>query len=386
MSLLIEHAHRMIAEISNGGTNMILIAGAGIAGLTLANYLEQAEIPYQLLEQAEKLQVIGAGIMLQNNGLAILEDLGLAGEIRGAVPHSIGIAYRGKMAAAIPDKSGLNAMLVHRAELQRVLLQGIPAKKMRLNKGITSVQRNADETVLQLNDGGFVHGDVLVDAAGLYSNLHGEALLRDSGQWCWRAIVDLSLPISHFGEFWFDEQRVGIGAINDHQAYVFHVLDQQSGRKAYGYRQNEREAWIRSKAKQHPDIAALKFEQVQWLSHSLQERTIHWGCGNTIAIGDAAHGMTPNLGQGAVLAMEDAVVLAQLIKAKTTDLSAALASRRDGRVRKMQKRSWATGKLAHNSSIISRVIKSAMFRVLPMNKAMRLQVDWMNEFISELGE
>jgi len=364
---------------------MILIAGAGIAGLTLANYLEQAGIPYQLLEQADKLQVVGAGIMLQNNGLAILEDLGLAGEIRGSIPHSIGIAYRGAMAVGEPAKSGLRAMMVHRAELHRVLLHGIPEERIRLNQCITSVQRGADEVVLQLVHGGFVHGDVLIDASGIYSNLHGKALLRDSRQWCWRAIIELSRPISHMGEFWFGEQRLGIGPINDHQAYVFQVLDQQAGREADVYLQSEREAWIQSKAKQHPDIAALMFEQVEWLSHALQERTIDWGCNKVIAIGDAAHGMTPNLGQGAVLAMEDAAVLAELIKANTPNLSAVLRSRRDARVRTMQKRSWATGELAHNTSIISRVMKWIMFTVLPMNSVLRLQVNWMNKFVSELG-
>lgn len=358
---------------------MIIIAGAGIAGLTLANALEQANQPYVVLDSAPELKPIGAGIMLQNNGLAVLSHLGLTPYLQGKEIQALKVGLPEHLMISTPGSSGLKAMLVTRGVLQHALLKKLPSKRLCLNQTITSVLNRGDGVEVRFASGETVKCRAFVNAAGIHSNFHGEPELRYSGQWCWRALLPYTGEMNSFGEYWFGQQRVGFGAVNGQQVYMFHVIDQVNEVTASEITDEQRVDWITGQTKRVPAFSQLDFSNVHWLSHPLQDRAIHWGGNRVVAIGDAAHAVTPNLGQGAVIAMEDALVLAELIQTGATDLAGNMKRIRHKRIKGVQRNSWWMGRVAHTDNRLIRLAKKWVSKV-PSRGAVKQQVRWMNQF------
>jgi 2-heptyl-3-hydroxy-4(1H)-quinolone synthase len=361
---------------------MVIILGAGIAGLTLANALQQSGQSYIVLERADKLEPVGAGIVLQNNGLAILEKLALRPCIQGSSPKSIALGLGSNPTRTELLGTGLEALCVTRAELQRVLLLNIPAKKIYLSVDIASVEQDSNGVTVTERQGAIHRGRICINAAGTNSAYHAEPTLHKTDQHCWRAIVETTKPLTTFGEYWYGDQRFGIGAVSDYQAYVFHVGRISDDLNPDTYHTAEREAWLSSLVSDLPFLENVNFRQANWLSHPLAEREINWGNNRIVAIGDAAHALTPNLGQGAVIAMEDAIVLAQLLKEERANVASSLKAARHRRVQTVQSRSWSAGQFAHSQHWLVRSIKN-LIPYLPSKQAVRFQVAWMNQFIKE---
>jgi 2-heptyl-3-hydroxy-4(1H)-quinolone synthase len=359
---------------------MVIILGAGIAGLTLANALQKSRQDYVVLERAEKLEPVGAGIILQNNGLAILEKLALRDCIQGSSPKTIALGLGSNPTQTDLLGTGLKALCVTRAELQRVLLLNIPKEKIHLSVDIAGVAQGSHSVVITERQGEIHRGRICVNAAGINSSFHTKPTLRKTDQHCWRALVETTKPLTIFGEYWYGHQRFGIGAVSDRQAYVFHVARITDDLNADTYHTTDREAWLMSLVSDLPFLENVNFGQAEWLSHPLADREINWGNNRIVAIGDAAHAVTPNLGQGAVIAMEDAIVLARLLKNEQPNLVRSLIAARHRRVKTVQSRSWSAGQFAHSQHWLVRGIKN-LIPYLPSKLAVRLQVAWMNKFI-----
>lgn len=362
---------------------MIVINGAGIAGLTLANALQLKKIDYLLIEKAEHFSVVGAGILLQNNGLAILDALGLTQFLDGFDVSQMCLGFKNTINCMQADRAGLLCKVVDRTHLQSLLLKNINSKKIKLGKTITQKEVSSHGVEVTLNDGLVIKGDYLIDAAGINSNLVSEPELFDTHLWCWRSIVTLKAPIKSSGEYWFGKQRVGFAPISKTQAYLFHVIKLNRNETPQDFPIELRHAWIKAKQSSIKDIDKLSFDNARWLSHSLQDRKIQWGQGRLIAIGDAAHAMTPNLGQGAVLSMEDAMQLALILentKPSSLDVAKSLKESRHKRIKSTHKLSRVFGNIAHNENGIINIIKQVVFKVMPMQMGVKNQVKWMNEF------
>ncbi|MFQ3231602.1 FAD-dependent monooxygenase [Reinekea sp.] len=362
---------------------MIIIIGAGIAGLTLANYLQRSGKLYVVLEAAEKLTEVGAGILLQNNSLAILRQLSLEHLLDGELIDHMAMGYHSAHGTVNIKQLGMEAVCVHRAVLQSALLANIPDTHIKLSSVITHVEIQAHGVTVKLANGETISGAYAVNCAGINSDLHAKPIITSTQLWCWRAIVSLNEPINTFREHWFDEQRIGFGPISQTQAYLFHVVDERTINSAH-YSDKQRQAWILSKIPEVPDLSAINFAETVWLSHPLQERDINWGHGRFIAIGDAAHAMTPNLGQGAAIAMEDGAVLAQLFIENPADVLASLVKKRDKRVANMKLKSLYVGKVAHSQQPVMRALKWITFRYLPFKPALKSQLTWINAFVHSI--
>lgn len=324
---------------------MIVIQGAGIGGLTLACALEQAGQPYCLIEKAPELSPIGAGIMLQANGLRILRYLGLSTQLVGVSPTTLRLGRPGRQ-LKLKRKANTNQLLgVSRAALQATLLSGIDRKNIRLGTEITTVSEEPNQLTLTLNNGEQLTADILVNAAGINNRLHAPAQLRHSQQHCWRTLLSVDTPVNEAGEVWLGNQRFGFSPVNDKQVYVFHVQSLPVELPDNRARQAE----LKMLLAKHSPIPLMHFEQAKWISHPLQSRKIDWGTGRIVALGDAAHALTPNLGQGAMLAMEDAWCLAKLINKGTSSLklAGALKRHRHLKVAAIQAASEAVGYIAH---------------------------------------
>ena len=130
----------------------------------------------------------------------------------------------------------------------------------------------------------------------------------------------------------------------------------------------------------------MDLSNAQWLSHGLQQRSINWGEGRVIAIGDAAHALTPNLGQGAVLAMEDAYGLANLIQSGVTmhELLSLFVVKRHKRVKAVKMHSFNAGKSAHLAHPIPVFLRDLILTSLPISLIQKNQNRFMNDFIESM--
>lgn len=225
---------------------------------------------------------------------------------------------------------GYTVLAFHRAELHAALIEALP-RTVRVLMGTE-----------QRDDPG---ADLVIGADGLRSavrgRLRGAPALRYSGETCWRAVVpDCHVP--RVTETWGIGRRMGIVPLSRGRVYVFLTAVAPPDRPA--------PPWDELRASYHSlpgDCAAVlaRLEPATLVHHDLWELdTPFWGAGRTWLLGDAAHAMTPNQGQGACMAIEDAAALALVVErgGSVDDLSRI----RQHRVRKVQLDSRRFGQAA----------------------------------------
>jgi 2-heptyl-3-hydroxy-4(1H)-quinolone synthase len=334
----------------------INIAGAGIAGLTAALALRQRGFPVSIFERSAHFAPVGAGIVLAPNALRILTDLGVDVRSHGApIAHFQVRDRRGRPLqkldlTRLPHSLGL-ALAFHRAELHETLARSLPTDGIRFEHPYSPALGRK--------------GAVLIGADGIDSAVRAHTLgpvpLRYSGFTCWRGICR-NPGLTEALEDWGGAARVGMVPLTGQRLYVFLVkaaprrLPRQTSLAAI-------RAEFEGFASPVSEVLAALAES-ELLHHDLEELAKPvWGQGGTVLIGDAAHAMTPNLGQGASMAIEDAVLLPSIVH--TSDPASALARRREARVVQIQRRSRWLGELAHWQSPVAVSLRNLVLRSLP---------------------
>jgi 2-polyprenyl-6-methoxyphenol hydroxylase-like FAD-dependent oxidoreductase len=312
------------------------VAGGGIGGLTAAIALRRAGFEVSVFERAAELREVGAGLLLAANAQKALAKLGLADAVaRLGTPASAGEirSWRGEVLASIPaaeleKKIGTPSAAVHRADLQALLAREVGEGTLRLGAEVESFEQDEGSGVrVMFADGGQESVDVLVGADGLRSRvrggLFGPEQPRYAGYTAWRAVVEPEKELLPWGtgfEAWGRGVRFGCAHIGDGRVYWFATANAPEGEKdgPPGSPAGAKARLLRLFSGWHRPVADL----VQAAEESTILRTdIHdreplgerWGEGRATLLGDAAHPMTPNLGQGACQAIEDAVVLARCL-------------------------------------------------------------------------
>jgi 2-polyprenyl-6-methoxyphenol hydroxylase-like FAD-dependent oxidoreductase len=339
----------------------ISIIGAGIGGLTTALTLKQKGFPVTLYEGASEIKPVGAGIIIANNAMQVFQKLGLQDKIQKAGNRisSMKITDENLKPLSVVDlsffeqKYGVHNVAIHRGVLQKILAEAIGNESINLSKRLIDIQKN-DDFNLKFDDNTSVHSDILIGADGIKSiirnKLFQENTIRNAQQICWRGVCDYSLPeqYSHeLNEAWGKGKRVGFMNISPQKVYWFALANQRDV-------QNIDEVNLGDFFKEfHPDI-------VQMLNATPKEKIIvaeitdlkpiqHWHEENVCLIGDAAHATTPNLGQGACQAIEDAYVLGKCIS-EEMDINKSFAQYEKIRKKKAHEIvnvSWQLGKVAH---------------------------------------
>jgi salicylate hydroxylase len=333
----------------------ILIAGAGIGGLTAALALARQGFEVQLFEQMETLVEAGAGIQLPPNATRILIGLGLAGRMKTGIVAPAAIRLRagpsGRDLAVLPLEAGMTGhygapyWLIHRADLQRALAEAVAAEpRITLTLGapvkdFTVRGGRVRATVHPRSRAGKDHdGAILIGADGLWSRLR--ALLGDgstprfAGRGAFRAVVPAAeLPERHrepIVDVWMGPSGHVVhypvraaAAVN-----IVAVCSDRWQSMAWSTGAGRDVVLERFPASGWtPAVRELLAAPERWQKWALYDRPplASWGRGPLTLLGDAAHPMLPFLAQGAAMAIEDAAVLArELVRAPPGDRSAAL--------------------------------------------------------------
>ncbi|MHA7631757.1 FAD-dependent monooxygenase [Corallococcus sp. M7] len=368
----------------------VLIAGAGIGGLTLACALQRAGLRATVFERAEALRPVGAGIIVQMNAAVALRRIGLCDAVvaegeraeRTLILDSTGARITAIDVRSLQEEWGIPMVSVHRARLQAVLrAHAGPEEAVRLGVSVTGFEDDGAGVSVTLSTGETVTGDVLVGADGLRSavrtGLLGARPTRYSGYTSWRGVcvgADL-VQAGQFTETWGPGARFGIVPIGRGEVYWYATLNAPAGAEdapgqTLAVLQERFAGWHAPIAKL---LAATPPERV--LRTDIHDRppVRHWSRGRVTLLGDAAHPMTPNLGQGGCQAIEDGVVLGECLAApgSVEDALRAYESRRVKRANALVVRSHQVGRMAQWENGAARYVRDALFRRVPQSAARR---------------
>ncbi|MGX5774977.1 FAD-dependent monooxygenase [Methylorubrum zatmanii] len=302
-------------------TERVLIAGGGIAGLALRRALQRRGIPSLTWERRAEPADAGLAINLPGNAIQALAQLGLAQEL-GALGSPIRRReYRtetGRLLFAVDEDAFWGADRVprclRRADLMRLLALGLPPDDLRRDRGIAAFHQKDGGVAVTLTDGGVEAGGLLVGADGVHSTIRrglfgeralGAAMLAPAS---WRFMVPN--PGVEAWTLW-----AGAGSL-------FLLIPVDRG-DAYAWMSaggiataRPDPALLRSVFARYPrpvrDALDAALARPDTIHHApLEEvRIPHWHRGRVLLAGDAAHATAPVWAQGAALALEDALVLA----------------------------------------------------------------------------
>ena len=339
-----------------------MIAGGGIGGLTAAVALGCAGVEVAVFERAPELKEIGAGISLWANATRALGELGLYDKVRAAGAAEIGgelRSWRGEMISEIPAadlraRFGDANLAVHRADLQDVLFSALPAGTVRLGAELVGFAQNGEGVVARFADGREEWGDFLVGADGLHSSvraqLFGRHAPRYAGYTAWRGIAEGGegrLPEGVGLNLWGRGSEFGLVGIGRGRFYWFATKNAPEGEaeSAAGRKREVLELLAGTYAPAREAVEATRESKI--LRNDIYDRDPlrSWGTGRVTLLGDAAHPMTPNLGQGACQAIEDAVVLARCLGGGISASLRRYEERRIGRTAAVVRRSRLVGRV-----------------------------------------
>lgn len=363
---------------------MILIAGAGIGGLTLGCALARRGRAFRVFERAPELRPAGAGIALADNAFRALAHLGLDTRVRACGEElTVGALCRptGRAFATVPGGGhGVGATVaMSRSRLQQALLDAL-GREVETGRAVSGYEHTSGGVRVRFEDGDRLEGEMLVGADGLHSRVRREMLgdspLRYAGQTSWRALTTNGglVERGRFTETWGPGRRFGIVPIGGDGIYWYAVSDAPAGGRDTG---DPRNALRRMFDGWHPPIAALMDatapEAVVRTDIFDRAPVTTWIDRRVVLLGDAAHPMTPNLGMGGCQAIEDAVVLADAV-AREPSIEAALARYQAARVPRANsfvERSRRMGRIAHLRSSPLRWLRDTAIGLVPPRLAAR---------------
>lgn len=334
----------------------IIIAGAGIGGLTAAIAHVRKNHRVCVLEQAPELGEVGAGIQLSPNAMKVLASLGVDRRVQavafepegGHIKHykSAGTITYTPFKGACEQRYGAKYLHVHRADLHSILLQAARelGVEIVLNARVASYAHAGGGVIATTADGRSHAGDVLVGADGIHSAIRAQMLGADNpeftGNVAWRAVIPKDRIPAGLVE---PNSTIWVGP---HRHVVTYYL--RGGELINIAAFEERSAWASEswRDKGDPDELRAAFRgwnsQVTRLFDAVDECHIWalfarkplatWVDGRVALLGDACHPMLPYLAQGAAMAIEDASVLADYVS--DTDLPTTEALKRYEHARK----------------------------------------------------
>lgn len=346
----------------------VAIIGAGIGGLAAALALQRAGCRVRVYEQSPTLGEVGAGLSLSPNAALGLKSLGVFDEFRArayapdyqAVRH-----YKsGRMLAHVPrgerleQEYGERYYVIHRADLHAVLSTAVcnnDPDAVVTGYRFVDMEQDAEQVYMRFENGRRIEADVMIGADGVLSRvrsqLFGAEEVRFTGFVAWRGLVPMDrVPLEALDPpsqiFIGPGHMINRYPVSGGKLLNFVAFAERSGWEEEGWSIPASVAELRREfADWHPwvtDIidAVPESKLFKW-ALCARSALMRWVRGNVALLGDAAHPLLPYLGQGAVMAIEDAVLLGRAFP-PSADVNEALAryeAARVGRARFVVERS-----------------------------------------------
>ncbi|MFF3334542.1 FAD-dependent monooxygenase [Streptomyces sp. NPDC002888] len=362
-----------------------VIVGAGIGGLTAAAALRRIGIDVRVHERATELTAAGSGLSVMTNAINALASLGISLPLEEhgqaieefTIMDRHGRVIRKQPLPEVAARLGAPSVNISRAALQHLLLEAAGDVPLSLGAEATHYETDENGVTVHFGDGTSARGDILIGADGFNSvirrQLAGPEESRDSGYICWLALAAFDHPRLHpgyVGHYWGRGQRFGLIDIGHGRYYWWGTKnmdaalsrnwtgDKQEIVRAYDGWAEEVQAIIRSTPEE--DILAVPSHDRAFLES--------WGSGPVTLLGDAAHPMLTSLGQGAAMAIEDAVMLAHALTEDRHHPQTALRAYEDQRRERTRAMVTASRKLSALEQLenpVARAMRDILFRVAP---------------------
>ncbi|UZR98117.1 FAD-dependent monooxygenase [Chondrinema litorale] len=355
-----------------------VILGGGIAGLSTAIALKRIGIVAKVYEAAPQFKPVGAGIILAINAMKAYKHIGLYNEIAqaGNPLSTISIlSQNGKVITQTNvDNQAFPNVAIHRAKLHEILFSQLDENQIINNKKSKDVEILPDAYKISFEDGSTIVAENVIVAEGIHSTIRQKLIpkaeKRYAGYTCWRGIAENStLKLTETTETWGKNGRFGITPINDNQVYWFAVMDAVENSD---WAKNFSLSDIKKNFKDYHEEITQVLEQGQ--IGEIIQNDLHdlkpiktYAFDELVLIGDAAHATTPNMGQGACQAIEDAVVLAECLKVNSSVKEAfkRFEAKRVKRTHFIVNQSWTMGKVAHWQNPIATSLRDTLLRIIP---------------------
>ncbi|GED71801.1 hypothetical protein BRE01_55030 [Brevibacillus reuszeri] len=371
-----------------------IIVGGGIAGLCAGLMLQQKGLDVEIYEKNMEPTVAGAGIIIAPNALQALQSYGIVDEIIHQGNRSDGFhiySQKGNLLNKLQIPGQFERMYsLHRKDLHEILLTRLSSNIVHFGKDFQHVQQNQQKVQVTLKDGSIAEGDLLVAADGIHSpirkQLLSQNLYRYAGYTCWRGVISAeSIPsvTVDFYETWASNGRFGLVPLPNNQLYWYALINAK-----------ERDPKF---AKYTPQELAKHFTDyhepvTRIINETKPEQMIHrdivdihpmeqFFIGRTVFIGDSAHAITPNMGQGACQAIEDANILAECI-VRNQHIEQAFKkydNHRQERIQALSKQCWQLGKIAQFENGLAVAFRNTILKSLPTSM-MQKQAQTIYEF------
>ncbi|KAF9576453.1 hypothetical protein EC968_008748 [Mortierella alpina] len=391
----------MSAESETKRIPTVLISGAGLGGLMMGALLERINVPYHIFERATKVKPLGAVMSLSANILPVFEQLGLMEELeKFSLPCPSHDLYNGKLQKLgsvhmkhEKDITGYESRIFARPRLHELMLKQIPEEKITMGKRILRVDEKDDHVLVHCSDGSTYRGDILIGADGAYSGvrqslykyLDEHRILPKSdledlsiGYTC---MVGVASPkdVDKYPQLKEPYAYLSSAVGGNRQIFksVAESKEQQFRNSEWGPEANE------TMIKQFYDLPCpyggvmgdlIDATPKELISKVFVEEKMFktWFYGRTVLIGDACHKMLPGGGQGAVNAMQDAVILANclydLVDATPKGITAAFQDYYDQRfhhAKAMLENSQLMSRAMGGQNMLERLFRHILLNYIP---------------------
>lgn len=338
----------------------IKIIGGGIAGLSTALALKTLGMKYELFEQNAEITYDIVGLGISANIFPLLEKWDILEETRqigAAIKNFYFVDSNLKYLKSYVMKS--EPLSVNRPKFHQLLHNQLDVQNIHLN------------TTKTVSD--FPESDIVVSAEGIHSktrtNYYPQLNLRDSNQILWRGIAEINLDKQfENGYHDFVGKNLRFAIIHTGQNYYsWYAIKEKNQTEDY---HSPKQTLLRLFKNYHPIVSQvidqtdkIYFSELKDINPS-HRNSLNWFVKNNLMLGDAIHPTTPNMANGACLAMEDAYLLAYLLKNRSESIESLFKefqNRRSKKVNPIVNQSWQLGKMMHqNNAILDCIIKLGM--------------------------
>lgn len=362
---------------------LITIIGAGIGGLSTALALEKKGFTIEIYEQANELKSVGAGIILGNNAMQVYKHLGIATALKqfgheltnlSITDSHFNILSRTNL-SYYSTKYKVPTLAIHRGQLQTTLLNSLQNTTIHLGHKVVSISKNDSNYSITFENGITIQRPLIIGADGIHSSIRKyifpKSCIRSTHQICYRGIAHYSVPKMYkqqLYEAWGTNARFGFVPIDKNSVYW------------YAIKKSDTDFNVSFTFKDfHPIVPTLIANTNLDYIHKSEMTDLaplkYWYKDSICLIGDAAHATTPNMGQGACQAIEDAYNLAECFN--LNDISNSFKKFQKTRIKKISKvvrTSRILGQIAHIKYPLLTNLRNQILKTTP-NSLQQKQLD-----------